>query len=89
MISRKISNTVVWKFNSFLATLILREIQFGYFEAPKTTILDHFSQWRHPRGGYGALAPPIFGTSISKNTKLAPKIGQIVCLVEYALFSKS
>ena len=29
----------MWKFTDFLATQILREINFGLFEAPKTAIL--------------------------------------------------
>ena len=49
-------------------------------------------QWRHPRGGrggYGALAPPIFGIPISKTTKLAPNIWQKVCLAPQSIFSPS
>ena len=29
----------MWKFQDFFATQILREINFGHFEAPKTAIL--------------------------------------------------
>ena len=39
------------------------------------------------RQGGGALAPPIFEISISKNTILAPKIGEKVCLAPQSIFS--
>ena len=39
--------------------------------------------------GAGALAHPIFGISISKRRKLAPRIGQKVCLAPQSIFSPS
>ena len=33
---------MMWKFQEFSATQILREINFGYFEAPKNCHFDHF-----------------------------------------------
>ena len=60
--------------------LVFETTLLNHYVVSETTIQNYFRQWRHPRGDYGALAPPIFEISISKTTKLAPNIWQKVCL---------